>query len=189
MLLLRVQQLRVQGCAEVRGVEGLVLVKVGACEEAVEVGVAVIRDVESLGLEVAALRAKVRRVVLRQALAGLQEVLVKGGLLRELLRLRRSQELGAVEARRRDWEARGGVERGVVVGDVTEGVRRRGRRVPYMIIALTRRRGTVALFHHVVSNLRIGSWKVGELLRVRDTQALDQPREAWKVALPASSVQ
>jgi hypothetical protein len=150
LLRLRVQQLRIQGCAEVRGIEGLVLVEVGAREEAVEVGIAVVCDVERLGLEVAALRPEVRRVVLRQALAGLQEVLVEGGLLRELLRLRGSQELGAVEARRRDGEARGGVERGVVVGYVTEGMRRRGRRSPYMIIALTRGRGTAALLHRVV---------------------------------------
>jgi hypothetical protein len=150
VLRLRIQQLRVEGCAEVRWIYGLVLVKVRACKEAIEVRVAVVRDVEGIGLEVAALRPEVRRVVLRQSLAGLHKVLIKDSLLLELLRLRCSQKLSAVKARRRDGEVRGGVERGVVVRYVIVTMRRRGGRVPYMTIALTRRRGAAALFHHVV---------------------------------------
>lgn len=105
LLGLGVEQLRIEGRAEIGGVQRLVLGQVCACEEAVEVGVAGVRDVELVGLESVALRPEAGCVVMRQALVGLQEALVKRSLLRERLRLRRGQELGVVETRRRCWVA------------------------------------------------------------------------------------
>lgn len=90
--------MRVERCAEIRRVESLVLLEVVARKEALEVGVAVVRQVELIGLEVVALRPEAGGVVLRQALVGLQEALVKRSLLREVLRLGCGQELGVVEA-------------------------------------------------------------------------------------------
>lgn len=111
LLRLRVEQLRVEGGAKVlRDLLGLADVVVG--EEVAEVVVAVVRaagEVEGVGLEGVALRPKVRRVVLRQALAGLQEALVQARLVRELLCLGCGQELRVVEAGGRDGEVGGAV--------------------------------------------------------------------------------
>lgn len=150
LLRLGVQQLRVKRCAEICRIEPLVLLQVATRKEALEVGVAVVGQVELIGLEAVALRPEAGRVVLRQALVALEEALVKRSLLREVLRLGRGQELGVVEARRCCWEGRSGVKGGVVLGYVIEGVRRRRGRIPYMTIVLARRGRSTALLHNDV---------------------------------------
>lgn len=142
--------MRVERCAKIRRIERLVLLKVVSRKEALEVGVAVVGQVELIGLEAVALWPEAGRVVLRQALGGLQEALVKRSLLREVLRLGRGQVLGVVEARRGRWIGGSGVKGGVVLGYVIEGVRRRRRRIPYMTIVLARRGRAAALLHNVV---------------------------------------
>lgn len=98
LLRLRVEQLGVEGGAEERGIDGLALGRVVGGEEVVEVGAAGRVDVEGVGRDVAALGPKVRRVVLREGLLGLQEAAVEGRLLGVLLGLRGGQVLGGVEA-------------------------------------------------------------------------------------------
>lgn len=71
LLLLRLQQLRVEGAAEVCGVERVGLGEVAARKKAVEVGTGRVCDVEVVGLEVVALGPELRRVVLRQVGVGL----------------------------------------------------------------------------------------------------------------------
>lgn len=92
VLLLVLEQVGVQRVAEWRG---LGRVQVVASEEAVEVDRARVRDVELVGGEAVALRAEVRRVVLRQGLGGLEEARVGQHLvlLREGLRLHSGQVL------------------------------------------------------------------------------------------------
>lgn len=107
LLLLGVEQLRIEGAAE-----ELVLIEVVSGVEVVEIGVVAVGDVEGVGREVvAALRAKVGRVVVGEALGGLQEVVLVGERRRKLLALRRrGQVLRVVEASAGDLEAGGGVE-------------------------------------------------------------------------------
>jgi hypothetical protein len=80
----------------------LVLAKVVALEEVVEVGVVRVRNIKWVGrnVVVVALGAKLRRIMLRDRLSSLEEAWVgKAVLLRELLSLGRGKELGAVQPR------------------------------------------------------------------------------------------
>jgi hypothetical protein len=80
----------------------LVLAKVVALEEVVEVGVVRVRNIKWVGrnVVVVALGAKLRRIMLRDRLSSLEEAWVgKAVLLGELLSLGRGKELGAVQPR------------------------------------------------------------------------------------------
>jgi len=81
--------------------ERLVLAKVVALEEVVEVGVVRVRNVKWVGRNVVvALGAKLRRIMLRDRLSSLEEAWVgKVVLLRELLSLGSGKKLGAVQPR------------------------------------------------------------------------------------------
>lgn len=96
--LVLLQQLGVESAAQVRRID---LVEVVAGEEAVEVGIAAVRNVQRVRrkVAVAALGPEVRRAVVRQALAGLQEALIQCGLLWKLLGLRGGEELVVVKGR------------------------------------------------------------------------------------------
>ena len=88
LLRLRIKQVGVQRVAKGRGVDSLRLVQIVPCEEVVEVGRARIGDIQVVRRKAVALRPKVRCVMLRQGLTGLEEGLIgEYLLLREGLRL------------------------------------------------------------------------------------------------------
>jgi hypothetical protein len=150
LVLLRVEKSWVQRIVSQEGwVDGLVLGEIVAGEEAIKVGTAVVGEIEGIGVEVAALRPKVRRIVLRQVLRGLKVILVgKGRLLLVGLALGGREELRVVVVGARYLEAGGGVvdgKRGVEAETRDVVLERRvwrgRRRVPYIARVLTRRRG------------------------------------------------
>lgn len=100
MLRLSVEHVWVKRIPKIRR-ERLVLAKVVALEEVVEVGVVRVRNVKWVGRNVVvALGAKLRRIVLRDRLSSLEEAWVgKVVLLRELLSLGSGKKLGAVQPR------------------------------------------------------------------------------------------
>lgn len=100
MLRLSVEHVWVKRIPKIRR-ERLVLAKVVALEEVVEVGVVRVRNVKWVGRNVVvALGAKLRRIMLRDRLSSLEEAWVgKVVLLRELLSLGSGKKLGAVQPR------------------------------------------------------------------------------------------
>lgn len=111
----RVDRLALRLRVEYMGIQRLAQVGVVGLEEAVEVGVGRVGEVECVGREaVGALGAKLRRVVLRDGLRGVQEAVVgEGERLGKGLALGGGEEGGAVQPRAGDGVRRrvlGGVE-------------------------------------------------------------------------------